>query len=60
MKELGQGGGIAHSSKVQLRFPSPVCFAAGMAQGRAGMVGNSTFLASSCLKRELMSSKNLS
>ena len=62
VKESGQGGGIDHSSELRLHFPfsSPICFAAGMAQHPAEMVGKSTFPASSCLKRELMSSKNLS
>lgn len=56
VKKLGQGGGITHSSEVWLHFPfpSPICFAAGMAWGPAETVGNSTFLASSCHERELM------
>lgn len=60
VKGPGQAGGTARSSELQLRFPfpSPICFAASMARGPAEIMGNSTFLASSCLKAELMSSKN--
>lgn len=62
MKEPGRGEGVVHSSEEWLHFLSlpPIGFAADMPWGPAEMVRNSTFLASSCLKREWMSSKNSS
>lgn len=62
VKKLGQGGGIDDSSQIvamfSFSFSHLLCIR--YAQGYAGMVENNTRLASSCLKRELVSSKELS